>query len=39
MEKKHNDFLDSIDYDISLLAAGHYETETVSMPVFVSGRS
>lgn len=34
-DAKHNDFLDSIDYDISLLAAGHYETETVSMPVML----
>lgn len=34
-DAKHNDFLDSIDYDISLLAAGHYETETVSMPVLL----
>lgn len=34
-DAKHNDFLDAIDYDISLLAAGHYETETVSMPVLL----
>lgn len=34
-DAKHNDFLDAIDYDISLLAAGHYETETVSMPVML----
>lgn len=34
-DAKHNDFLDSIDFDISLLAAGHYETETVSMPVML----
>lgn len=32
-DAKHNDFLDAIDLDISLLAAGHYETETISMPV------
>lgn len=32
-DAKHNDFLDAVDLDISLLAAGHYETETVSMPV------
>ena len=32
-DAKHNDFLDAIDCDIALLAAGHYETETVSMPV------
>lgn len=32
-DAKHNDFLDAIDLDIALLAAGHYETETVSMPV------
>lgn len=34
-DSKHNDFLDAIDYDISLLAAGHYETETMSMPVLM----
>ena len=34
-DAKHNDFLDAIDLDISLLAAGHYETETVSMPVML----
>lgn len=32
-DAKHNDFLDAIDDHIVLLAAGHYETETVSMPV------
>ncbi|MBQ1545197.1 MAG: Nif3-like dinuclear metal center hexameric protein [Clostridia bacterium] len=32
-DAKHNDFLDAIDAGIALLAAGHYETETVSMPV------
>lgn len=32
-DAKHNDFLDAIDNDIALMAAGHYETETVSMPV------
>jgi len=32
-DAKHNDFLDAIDCGIALLAAGHYETETVSMPV------
>lgn len=32
-DAKHNDFLDAIDSGIALLAAGHYETETVSMPV------
>ena len=30
---KHNDFLDATDLNISLIAAGHYETETVAMPV------
>lgn len=30
---KHNDFLDATEMGISLLAAGHYETETVAMPV------
>lgn len=34
-DAKHNDFLDSIDDGIALLAAGHYETETVSMPVLL----
>ncbi len=34
-DAKHNDFLDAIDDDIVLLAAGHYETETVSMPVLL----
>lgn len=32
-DAKHNDFLDFIDAGIVLFAAGHYETETVSMPV------
>ncbi len=32
-DAKHNDFLDATDMDIALLAAGHYETETVSVPV------
>lgn len=35
-DAKHNDFLDSVDLGISLLAAGHYETETVSMPVLMN---
>ena len=35
-DSKHNDFLDSIEYDISLLAAGHYETETISMPILMN---
>lgn len=30
---KHNDFLDATSMGISLLAAGHYETETIAMPV------
>lgn len=34
-DAKHNDFLDATDLHISLLAAGHYETETVSMPVLM----
>ncbi len=34
-DAKHNDFLDAIDFDIALMAAGHYETETVSMPVLL----
>lgn len=32
-DAKHNDYLDAISLDLALLAAGHYETETVSMPV------
>lgn len=32
-DAKHNDYLDAVALDIALLAAGHYETETVSMPV------
>lgn len=35
-DAKHNDFLDAIDLDVSLLAAGHYETETVSVPVLLN---
>ncbi len=35
-DAKHNDFLDSIDDDIALIAAGHYETETISMPVLLA---
>lgn len=35
-DAKHNDFLDAIDLGVALLAAGHYETETVSMPVLKS---
>ena len=34
-DAKHNDFLDARDIDISLIAAGHYETETISMPVLM----
>ncbi len=34
-DAKHNDFLDAIDLDIALLAAGHYETETISVPVLL----
>ena len=32
-EAKHNEYLDARELDVSLLCAGHYETETVSMPV------
>ena len=32
-EAKHKEYLDARELDISLLCAGHYETETVSMPV------
>ncbi len=35
-DAKHNDFLDAIDLDVALLAAGHYETETVSIPVLLT---
>ncbi len=35
-DAKHNDFLDAVEYDISLLAAGHYETETISMPILMN---
>ena len=35
-EVKHHDFLDAKLEDISLLAAGHYETETISMPVLMN---
>lgn len=35
-DAKHNDFLDATAYGIALLAAGHYETETVSVPVLLS---
>ncbi len=34
-DAKHNDYLDAVTLDIALLAAGHYETETVSMPVLM----
>lgn len=34
-DAKHNDYLDAVSLDIALLAAGHYETETVSMPVLM----
>ncbi len=34
-DAKHNDYLDAVAMDLSLLAAGHYETETVSMPVLL----
>ncbi len=34
-DAKHNDYLDAVALDMSLLAAGHYETETVSMPVLM----
>lgn len=35
-DAKHNDFLDASDLDITLMAAGHYETETISMPVMMN---
>ena len=35
-DAKHNDYLDAIDMDVALLAAGHYETETISMPVLLN---
>ena len=35
-EVKHHDFVDAKLEDISLLAAGHYETETISMPVLMN---
>jgi len=35
-DAKHNDFLDAAELGLSLFAAGHYETETVSMPVLMS---
>ncbi len=34
-DAKHNDYLDAVSLDMALLAAGHYETETVSMPVLM----
>lgn len=34
-DAKHNDFLDAQELGISLLAAGHYETETISVPVLM----
>lgn len=34
-DAKHNDYLDAVAMDIALFAAGHYETETVSMPVLL----
>ena len=35
-DSKHNDYLDAIDDGIVLFAAGHYETENVSIPVLKS---
>lgn len=32
-DAKHNDYLDAIDDGIVLMAGGHYETETISIPV------
>ena len=34
-EVKHNEYLDAIEADISLITAGHYETETISMPILL----
>lgn len=31
-DAKHNDFLDSADNELTLVAAGHYETENPAMP-------
>jgi len=35
-EAKHNHFLDATEYGISLISAGHYETENISMPVLMN---
>lgn len=35
-EAKHNHFLDANDLGVSLLSAGHYETENISMPVLMN---
>lgn len=35
-EVKHHEFLEAKLYEISMLAAGHYETETISMPVMMN---
>ena len=32
-DAKHNDFLDASDHGLTLIAAGHYETENPAMPV------
>ncbi len=34
-EAKHNDYLDAIDTGVSLITAGHYETEIPVVPVLV----
>jgi len=33
-DAKHNDFLDASDHGLTLIAAGHYETENPAMPIF-----
>lgn len=35
-EARHNEYLDARECDISLLTAGHYETEEISMPVLMN---
>lgn len=35
-EAKHNNFLDATEMNLSLIAAGHYDTENISMPVLMN---
>lgn len=35
-EAKHNQYLDAKEMGISLISAGHYETENISMPVLLN---